>query len=264
MTRVDSGAVPLPAERGVPTHMTMTGVRELLGYFPIDYHAARTLVPSRYLVRTAPDGHARLVLYIQDCDELTVDGLLPIRPMRMANLWIELDGPAEQLPPEPGTTYALPTSYWYALPHQTVSRLAALGFTAIGVDRQSVEAISLGGRPGQQRSGHVLENSATGAGYSCVETTPAWPTPRLTTGRRWFYHEHGRLLPRRAVGHVVCRAGFLGEGQIELHATHDALPSRLGLGTQLHGTTHTVQMHCRVTIRVAPIGMRGAPRCPAL
>jgi hypothetical protein len=230
--------------------MKMVRCGELLAEFPVDPGAARKAVAPPYPVRVYPSGHANLLLLVQECERCLLDGLLSIRPMRMAHLWVELAGPEQTGRALSGTVASLPTSYWYGLPHQMESRLATLSFRAVGVDIQPVARIATGGAPGARREGQVLEHRASGAGYAWEETTALWQAPQLLTGRRWFYRDYGTFLRRRSVGLVVCRATFLGDGRITLRASEDSAIGHLGFGTTLHGTTHAVEITCGVRIHV--------------
>jgi hypothetical protein len=244
-------ASELPKPHGLLSTMTMTRCRELLAEFPVDPEAARKVVPPTYSVRVYPAMHAILLLLVQECERCMLDKVLTIRPMRMAHLWIELAGPDEIGPALPGTSASMPTSYWYAMPHQMESRLAALSFRSAGIDIQRVARISAGGAPGVRRHGEVLEHAESGAGYVWDEDTPLWPSPEILTGRRRFYRDYGRSIPRRSVGLVVCHAAFLGSGEISLSATGDSAAGALGFGTTLHGTTKAVEITCDVRIQVA-------------
>jgi hypothetical protein len=100
------------------------------------------------------------------------------------------------------------------------------------------------------REGEVLERIKSRAGYVWEETTLLWPAPEVLTGRRWFYRDYGTFFPRRSVGVVVCRATFLGNGDITLRATGDSAIGKLGFGTTLHGATKAVEINCDVRIQV--------------
>jgi hypothetical protein len=130
------------------------------------------------------------------------------------------------------------------------SRLAILGFRAVGIDIQPVARISAGGRPGVRREGEVVEHNASHAGYNWVETSILWQSPQVLTGRRWFYRDYGATIPRRSVGIVVCEAAFLGDGNITLRATPNSAIGALGFGTLLQGATKAVEITCNVRIQV--------------
>jgi hypothetical protein len=228
----------------------MSRCRELLAEFPVGPELARKIVPAPYSLRIYPDGNANLLLLVQECEKCVLDRVLSIRPMRMAHLWLELAGPEEIGTPLPGTTASLPTTYWYAMPHQMESRLATMGFRAVGIDIQPVARISAGGLPGARREGGVVEHGASRAGYDWVETSILWQTPQVLTGRRWFYRDFGASLPRRSVGIVVCEAAFLGDGNITLRATPNSAVGALGFGTLLQGATKAVEITCNVRIQV--------------
>jgi hypothetical protein len=230
--------------------MTMSHCREVLAEFPVDPEVARKTVPAPYSPRVYPANNANLLLLIQECEGCVLDKVLSIRPMRMAHVWIELVGPEEIGPPLTGTTASLPTTYWYAMPHQMESRLAALSFRAVGIDIQPVARVCAGGPPGIRREGEVVERNASPAGYKWEEATLLWHAPQILTGRRWFYREYGTLIPRRSVGLVVCQAAFLGAGEITLRATPNSVIGELGFGTKLRGSTKAVEITCNVRIQV--------------
>jgi len=241
----------IPKPGGLLSKMTMTRCRELFAEFPIDLATARKAVPVHYDVRVYPNGQALLLLMVQECERCTLDHLIVVRPMRMAHFWIELNGPEEVGAAVPGTTASLPTSYYYALPHQLESPLGAFVFRAVGIDIQRVTRIRIGGDPGVERQGEILENQITGSGCKLEDRTPLWKSPQVLTGRRWFFREYGRFTRRRSVGRVVCRSSFLGEGEVTLTATLDSAVTRLGFGTTLHGVCKAVEMSCKANIWVA-------------
>jgi hypothetical protein len=238
--------------------MRMIGCQEMLAEFSVDPAVARTHVPPAHAVRVRGDGGANLLLLVQGCREGVLDSALRIRPLRLAHLWIELDGPDETGPPLAGTSGSLPTTYWYALPHQTDDRLARVAFGLAGIDIQLVRSISLIGDRDGIREGTVAEREHRATWYRWTTSGSRWPIPRLVTGRRWFYREYGNLVRRRSVGLVVCRARFLGEGTITLEAGTESTLGRLGFGTTLHGSTNAVEIDCSVRFLVK--GRSGSSR----
>ncbi len=240
----------IAAARGFPSKMTMTRCRELFVEFSVDATTVRKTVPKLYDLRVYPNGSALLLMLVQECESCVLDGVLPIRPMKMAHFWIELSGPEEVGPALAGTSASLPTSYWYAVPHQMESRPAALAFRAAGIDIQRVAHISIGGEPGARREGQIVECDTPGCGCSWEDCTPLWKAPQLLTGRRWFFRDYGRFLRRRSVGLVVCRSNFLGEGEVNLRASEGSVVDQLGLGRTLHGISKAVEITCDVNIRV--------------
>ena len=239
-----------PASVDRSSTMKMVGCRELFAEFYLDPTVARQSVAPGYDVRIHPNGQAMLLLLVQDCDTCVLNGLVRIRPMKMSHVWIELAGPEEIGPALSGTTAALPTSYWYAMPHQMDSALASVAFRLVGVDVQRVERVSLGGKPGGIRHGMVIEREEPTTAYRWEETSTLWPSPKLLTGRRWFYREYGRLIKRRSEGLVICRSSFMGEGEIRLEADRGSAIESLGAGRTLHGATRSVEIDCDVRIRV--------------
>lgn len=242
----------LPRPRGLPSFLTMIGCRELFAELPIDAALARRAVPSSYSIKHLPPNQAKLLFLIQECEKGVLDGVLLVRPLRMAQLWIELEGPEEVGPALPGTTSSLPTSYWYALPHQMDNVVASTAFRVAGIDVQRVVRIDTGGAAGAPRRGEVVQDRSGDERYGWEETSRLWDTPNIVTGRRWFYRDYGRVLKRRSVGLVVCRAAFLGEGEITVTASPQSAIGRLGIAS-LHGLSNAVQMNCRAKIRVGRI-----------
>jgi hypothetical protein len=230
--------------------MRMIGCREMLAEFGVDPSVARAQVPHAYALRARRDGAANLLVLVQECRKCVLDGMVHIRPLRLVHIWIELDGPDETGPPLAGTSGSLATTHWYALPHQTDDRLARVAFGLAGIDIQLVRSISLIGDRDGIREGAVEERSDPAAHYAWTTTGSRWPTPRLVTGRRWFYREYGHLVRRRSVGLVVCRARFLGEGTITLEAGTESTLGRLGFGTTLHGSANAVEIDCSVRFLV--------------
>lgn len=239
----------LPLPSGLPSYLTMIGCRELFAELPIDAALARRAVPSGYSIKHLPTNQAKLLFLIQECQKGVLDGVLLVRPLRMAQLWIELEGPEEVGPALPGTTSSLPTSYWYALPHQIDSVVACTAFRVAGIDVQRVVRIDTGGAAGSPRRGEVVQDRSGDERYGWDATTRPWAAPNVVTGRRWFYRDYGRVLKRRSVGLVVCRAAFLGEGEITVTASPASAIGRLGF-ISLHGVSNAVEMDCKAKIRV--------------
>ncbi len=248
---ISTARIPKPS--GLLSRMKMKNCRELFAEFPVDLVAARKAVPSSYTVRVYPNEMALLLLMVQECESCVLDQLLVVRPMRMAHFWIELVGPEEVGSALPGSTASLPTSYYYALPHQLENPLGAFIFRMVGIDIQHVAQITMGGRPGKNRRGKILENRTSGSGCSLEDSIQMWESAQVLTGRRWFFREYGRLLPRRSVGLVVCRSSFLGEGGVTLEATQDSAVTQLGFGRTLHGISKAVEMSCEANIWVTPL-----------
>lgn len=243
-------SVPIPTGCGLLSWLRMTRCRELFAEFPIEAEAARKAVPAPHRVRIYPDGKALLLLLVQECESCALDSVLAFRPMKMAHFWIEITGPEEFGPTVSGTSASLPTSYYYAMPHQIEGRLAALAFRMGGIDIQRVARIAIGGKPGEIRDGQIIEDHTVGCGCSWQDHTPLWAEPRSLTGRRWFFRNYGRLLRRRSAGLVVCRSNFLGEGKVILKASEGSVVHKLGFGETLHGVSKAVEMSCNANIRV--------------
>lgn len=229
--------------------MDMVNCRELFAEFPVDHVIAKQNIPAEYSLRIDKNGMATLLLMVQDCEKGVLDGLIRIKPMRMSHIWIEIEGPKEIGPPLLGTAEALPTAYYYILPHQMESTLANIALTLTGIDNQLVDTIRLGERSVNQRQGEVIEK-APSVMYSWIETSQLWKTPYLVTGRRKFYRQYGLLIKRTSEGIVTCSSSFLGNGTVLLNVTPESTIGRLQLATTLQGTAHPVEMSCRAEIKV--------------
>jgi hypothetical protein len=223
----------------------------MYGEFPVDRVVARKHVPTGYELRIHPDGNAILLLMVQDCDRCLLEGVIPVTPMRMSHIWIELAGPEEVGPALPGTKASLPTHYYYALPHQIDSGFACFALRLVGIDVRKVERISMGGDPGGTRQGVVVYKQKSIKGYSWEDSSTLWTEPKVLTGRRWFHREYGKTIRRRSEGQVVCLSRFLGVGKVRLQADMGSAIGDLGFGTTMQGTMNPVRMdYCNVRIRV--------------
>ncbi len=240
-----------PSNKGMSNTMKMIHCKEMFTEFFVDPRVAKKHVPPGYDVRIHDNGKAMLLLMVQDCEKCILNGFLPISPMRMSHLWIEIVGPQETGPVLPGTSASLPTRYYYALPHQIDNALAWFALRLVGIDVMKVKRISLGGDPGGTRHGMVIESDQPNGKYTWEEKSTLWPSPNVVTGRRWFYREYGRIVKRRSEGLVVCHSSFLGESSVRLEAGMGSEVARLDFGTTLNGTANPVKMdHCDALIRV--------------
>ena len=234
----------------IPSKMKMIGCRESFVEFYVDPQVARRNVPTNYEVRKYPNGKANLLIMIQDWDKCILDGILPIKQVKMSHIWIELNGPNEIGPALPGTESSLPTSYYYALPHQIDNKLAVLAFRLAGIDVQQVKRIEVSGKPGESHSVRVVERENPAIGYSWEGSGDLWDEPKILTGRRWFYRQYGKRWKRKSAGLVVCRSSFLGESEIKLTVDDGSMISSLGFGSELPGTLKYVKTDCNCVIRV--------------
>jgi hypothetical protein len=244
-------AIGQPSTKGLSNTMKMIRCKELFTEFYVDPTLAKRNIPPNYEVRIHDNGKAILLLMVQDCEKCILNGFIPISPMRMSHIWIEIVGPENTGPILPGTSTSLPTRYYYALPHQIDNTIAWFALRLVGIDVKKVRLITLGGDPGGNRQGKVIENDQPNCRYTWEEKSVLWPSPNVVTGRRWFYREYGRIVKRRSEGLVVCHSSFLGESEVSLDAGIDSEIGRLGFGMTLIGTANPVKMdHCDVNIQV--------------
>jgi hypothetical protein len=248
----------LPSWAGWSVTMKMLRCKEMFSEFPLASEIARQHVPAGYEVRIHQNGLSVLLMMVQDCQTCVLNGLIRISPMRMSHLWIELAGPDEIGNALPGTTASLPTQYYYALPHQIDNALAQTALSMVGIDVQRVKSISLEGYSDGKRRGTVHEREDSGAHYHWEETSNRWLTPKVLTGRRWFYREYGRRIRRRSEGLVVCSSSFLGEGQVRLDVEAESAIGRIVGSTTLYGRMNPVEMsQCEARIRIG--GVKNPP-----
>lgn len=238
------------AVTGCSHKLDMVDCKELFAEFPVDPEIARQNVPQGYEVLIHKNGKAMMLILVQECEKCVFDSLIPVSPMNMSQVWIEIAGPNEVGPPLPDTTGSLPTRYWYILPHQTDRTLAHISFKIAGIDSQLVKEISQGGKPGGVRQGRVIEKKSP-VMYTWTETSKLWPEPKLVTGRQKFYRQYGRFIKRASEGSVTCRANFIGDGEIVLKADPASAVGSLKFGTELHGTTKLVEINCRANVKVS-------------
>lgn len=249
LRRISCTILVLIMTAGCTHTMNMTKCQELFAEFPVDPELAQKQVPIPYRVRTGRDKRATLLLMVQDCEKGVLDGIITIKPLKMAHVWIEIEGPEEVGPVLPGTTKSLPTAYYYILPHQVESKLAHTSLALAGIDSQLVGKISLGHRANDQRIGSVLEKEPS-VGYQWTEASQLRPNQGLVTGRRRFYRQYESITQCTSLGVVSTWANFLGEGSVVLSASPDSAIGRLGLGTNLEGTAYPVEMDCHAEIKV--------------
>lgn len=235
---------------GVFSRMKMIEAKESFVEFFVDPDIAQQGVPSKYKVRRYPNKKAVLLIMIQEWDKCILDGFLPISSLKMSHIWIELEGPDEIGPKLEGTEASLPTSYYYALPHQIDNKLAVLAFRFVGIDVQLVKRIEVTGKPGEINSVQVVEKENPTIGYSWKAGGTLWNTPKILTGRRWFYRDYGRKMKRKSVGLVVCRSKFFGDSEITISSDKKSIIGRLGFGNELLGALKYVKTDCNCEIRV--------------
>src|SRR4030067_1437434 len=140
-----------------PSVMDIYDVTEMFSRYYVDPDIAQQKVPSKWKVKIHDNGKAVLLVMVQNCKKMVLNYVLNVGSVGMSHIWIELEGPYEVVTPLPGTPRSLPTWYWYILPHQLDGYLAHLLFGLAGVDSQLVKKVSLGGDPGDTRSGEGIE-----------------------------------------------------------------------------------------------------------
>ena len=232
----------------LPSVMDIYDIKEMFSRYYVDPEIAQQNIPSKWRVRIHDNGKALLLVMVQNCGKMVLDYWLNVGSVGMSNIWIELEGPYEEVNPLPGTTRSLPTWYWYILPHQLDNRLVRMLFGLVGVAAQSASKVSLGGDPGGTRSGEVVEGDSTDTKYSWSEKSQLYPAPDIVTGSHRFYRKYGK---RESVAHAKCFTHFLGDGQVSLNASPDSAVGKLGFGTSLTGFSNPVWVkHCRVKYQV--------------
>lgn len=232
----------------VPSFMDMYETFEMFSRYYVDPIIAQARIPNKWRVKIQNNGMALMYILIQKCHRMVLNKILNVGQVGMSHIWIEIDGPPEVVSPFPGTTRALPTWYWYTLPHQTDNRLAAVMFSIAGISNQPVWKISLEGEPGGTRCGKVIEKYSSEVGYSWTETSNLYAEPEIVTGSHRVFRKQGL---KESEAHVKCFTHFLGDGQVTLNATRDSTIGKLGFGTSLTGITNPVLVkYCKVKYKV--------------
>ena len=232
----------------LPSIMDIYDIKEMFSRYYVDPEIAQQNIPSKWRIKIHDNGKALLLVMVQNCGKMVLDYWLNVGSVGMSNIWIELEGPYEEVNPLPGTTRSLPTWYWYILPHQLDNRLVRMLFGLVGVAAQSVSKVSLGGDPGDTRSGEVIEADSIDNKYSWTEKSQLYSAPDIVTGSHRFYRKYGK---RESVAHAKCFTHFLGDGQVSLNASPDSAVGKLGFGTSLTGFSNPVWVkHCRVKYQV--------------
>jgi hypothetical protein len=232
----------------MPSVMDIYGCTEMFSRYHVDAAVAQQHVPSKWQVKTDDEGRALLLVMVQRCEKMVLDGIIDVGAVGMSHLWIEIGGPDEIVTSLPGTTMSLPTRYWHILPHQLDSRLAHLLFRLVGVDAQLVEGISFDGDAAGTRTGAVFETDAHQASYQWTESSALYPAPDVVTGSQHFYR---RYTVRESEAIAKCESHFLGDSQVALEVSPDSALGRLGLGDTLHGWSNPVWVaNCHVNYRV--------------
>jgi hypothetical protein len=229
--------------------MDIYDVKEMFSRYYVDPDIAQQNIPSKWKVKIHDNGKALLLVMVQKCKKMVLDYMINVGSVGMSHIWIELEGPYEVVTPLSGTTRALPTWYWYILPHQLDKRLVRVLFGLVGVAAQSVRKVSLGGDPGDTRSGEVIAGDSPDAKYSWIETSQLYPVPDIVTGSHRFYRQYGI---RESAAHAKCFTHFLGDSQVSLRASSDSAVGKLGFGTSLTGFSNPVWVkYCHVKYQVS-------------
>jgi hypothetical protein len=101
-----------------PSVMDIYDIEEMFSRYYVDPDIAQQNIPSKWKIKIHDNGKALLLVMVQNCKKMVLDYIINVGSVGMSHIWIELEGPYEVVTPLPGTTRALPTWYWYILPHQ--------------------------------------------------------------------------------------------------------------------------------------------------
>ncbi len=185
---------------------------------------------------------------VQQCEKMVLDERIDIGPVGMSHVWIDIEGPREELAPLAGTSRTLPTRYRYILPHQLDSQWAHVFLQFAGIDSQLVETISLGRDQSGTSAGEVIEEPALEAKYAWTEISKLDTAPDIVTSSHRFYRKYGI---RESSADAKCLAQVLGDGEVELDATSNSVIGELGFGTSFTGFSNPGWVeHCHIDYRV--------------
>ena len=84
--------------------------KETVCFIPVDSILAKDLIPADRKLYTEKDG-AQILVIAQDCNSAILDGI-ELAPLKMAHIWIRLQGPSV-ITPVKGATETIPTFYWW-------------------------------------------------------------------------------------------------------------------------------------------------------
>jgi hypothetical protein len=232
----------------IPSLLDMYDVNEMFSRYYVDPTIAQKNIPNKWKVKISENGKAILLIMVQQCKKMILDGIFNVGSVGLSHLWIEIEGPPEVITPLPGTSRSLPTWYWYVTPHQLDDAWAASLCSLVGVPAKLDQHISLGGEPYETRFGEVIENKSIDAKYSWTEKIKRYPDPDIITGSHRLYGVFGG---RETEAHVRCFTHFLGESEVSLIATPSSSVAKLGFGTSLSGFSNPVWFkHCTTKYKV--------------
>lgn len=158
---------------------------ESVGFFPVDPAVARAHVPPEYDLFYLEDGRAQIMVLIQECTSMLLNGEVELAPLKMFHVWIRRDGPFELIP-IPGALETLPTFYWYQHADMTDSRALFVAAKQAGGVYAIAESITRGPAIGFARVSRVVEKQVDGEsiGFDWVQSVNAFPPVPLGVRHR--------------------------------------------------------------------------------
>lgn len=247
------GSAPSGLLQGIQETLTV-GMRcsEIMGFFPIDYATARSLVPPEYELVQQPTGQALLAMPIQDCDRLALNGST-IAGAPLVHFWIQVVGPEEFVEVEPGAFAK--RDYYYSVSMQTTAGNEArqpvvqLGFEGATIDGMKLGDFAPSDDGHLVRVGGVVEKlSGDGSsyGYRWQELVDAEPTTLVPVVPVVHTFRHTKNDGKKAEADVRCMAAVHRKGEVQL--TIDPRSEAAVFGSTLNGQSMDLDMSCEATM----------------
>jgi hypothetical protein len=73
--------------------MDIFDVKEMFSRYYVEPAVARKQVPAQWKIKIHENGQALLLVMVQDCKKMVLERLFNVGSVRMAHIWIELEGP---------------------------------------------------------------------------------------------------------------------------------------------------------------------------
>ena len=222
---------------------------EVMGFFPVDYAIARSLVPAEYELLQLSTGQALLTMPIQNCGGLVLNGS-EVAPAPFVHFWIQVTGPEAYVEVVPGAV-AKRDYYYSVFEHTTASNPARQPVKQLGFEGAPIESMTLGDvvpTPNgySVRSGGVVEKAlGNGSQYGYGWQEQIFPNaPYAAPVVHSFYHTKNP--GKRGEADVRCLISVEGTGYAQLMV--DPRSEAAVFGTSLTGQTVDLMMQCNATL----------------
>ncbi len=221
---------------------------QMAALLPLNYSLARSLVPVEYEVLQVAPGYALLMVGVQDCLSIKVNGD-EIGKTPFVHFWIKVAGPVESVDVLPGVSAN--RDYFYSVFEHTTPNLLRRLSGQLGVQGDPIDSLTLGDLVPTfgdyaVRAGGVIEKALggfNGFGYQWQANALTIPTiiaPMVHT----FYHTKNAGM--KAESDVRCMVWINGTGTVQL--TIDPRSQAAVFGSVLTGDANHLTMRCNATM----------------